>query len=953
VRRSRPRAVTTPQESALAAAPAAEPTAVIDDDEPLFATPAKPAEAETEEPAKQQVDASAEPAAEEKKPARRTRRTTKKTETAAPETASTEATQPIIEIPDEPGQEPSADTRSRSRRGRRTRAERGAASAVDQNVPTGPQVPPRGAYVVMHNGRPSLYIAGKRTVPMLFFGSMEDEKQARRTESQIQRAAKAGVHLHSTLIELICPIPPDDSVYEQVDQRLQAILKADSQAYLLPRFVFVPGDQWLTQYPNEMTVTTDGVGHDPSIASERFWFDAETALRLVIEHIRKSSYGERVVGYHLEKGEWFHPVDGGYDRSYANREGWRDWLRAKYHNSEVALRAAWFDSAAHFYTAEIPPMATGERREIAFFEPRKERRWIDFLEYTSDITATRLLSLAKAVKEATDGTCLVSMCYGYTWEFGHTFSGHLALQRILESPHVDLLCGPPTYRDRRPGGSGFFPSPVDSAALHGKYWFSEDDTKTHLANSGDLDDFNPRVDSAQGTETVHHRAMGLSLVHQTGIGWMDLWGEGWLDAQDIWNRIESFNLRYARQADRAATSPEVVVMVDERSLVHLQKNGGFVRRLLADQRDMLLRSGASIGFYLQSDVTAETFPTDARLYLFINPYRITAEQRAAVQDKLLSGGKTLVWMYAAGVCDDNGIPEESANDLIGMTVRQQSWNSEVGSRVIDTRHPITSDMRDKLVGPKERLNPSYFVDEPDGQVQVLAEYVGTGLPSIAVRETSAFRSVFVGEPTLTPDLLRGLLKAAKCHAFTRGGDEYVFARNGWLVVSALRDGTRTVTPPAGCALYDVTEGRLLSEDGTEARVYMRGRSTRLFFYGKLEEMQALGLPGADPGKVRPSEPAPEETPQPSEPETVTHPTAAAAGAEQAEPEVIWPEDDEPLGGAEAEDGAEETDGDESGEDADTSADPDAVRRRRRRRGGRGRGRRRPAAGGAAAGGGTE
>src|SRR2546421_6990422 len=173
---------------------------------------------------------------------------------------------------------------------------------------------------------------------------------------------------------------------------------------------------------------------------------------------------------------------------------------------------------------------------------------------------------------------------------------------------------------------------------------------------------------------------------------------------------------------RTAVSPDVVVLVDERSLFHVQKGGGFLKRLLQGQREAIQRAGASMAFYLQSDLTNPNFPTDAKIYIFLNPYRLPSEQREAIQEKLQNGGKTLVWMYAVGVCDERGNPDESAHELVGIALRQQSWNSEMGSRITDSRHPITNRIAEREYGVHERINPSFYVDDDEPGLVVLSEY---------------------------------------------------------------------------------------------------------------------------------------------------------------------------------------------------------------------------------------
>ena len=131
------------------------------------------------------------------------------------------------------------------------------------------------------------------------------------------------------------------------------LLDADPDGYIMPRLVFVPARGWKREYPTDISTYSDGTNGDPSLTSTRFWQEAERALEVLITHVGTQTYGERVFGYHLERGEWFQPADPGYDRSMANRDAFRDWLREKYKNSLILLRAAWWSFPTHAASVEL------------------------------------------------------------------------------------------------------------------------------------------------------------------------------------------------------------------------------------------------------------------------------------------------------------------------------------------------------------------------------------------------------------------------------------------------------------------------------------------------------------------------------------------------------------------------------------------------------------------------
>lgn len=731
-----------------------------------------------------------------------------------------------------------------------------------------------GAHLVTRHGCPEIHINGVVYPPILFFGNQEDEAAKRRVLSEVRRAAHAGVHLHSTLIELPCPITESSAALDEIDDRLRAVLDADPEGFVMPRILFVPAKGWKREYPTEIATYADGASGDPSITSDRFWQEAERSLTTLITHLREYEWGKRIFGYHLERGEWFQPADTGYDRSIANRDAFRDWLREKYKHNLTALRAAWYDGDVQFHTAEIPPVVKPNPQR-AFFETRRERRTIDFNEFTSESAARRIVALARTIKRASGNQALVSVCYGYTFEFGHPYSGHLALSQLLTAQAINLICGPPSYRDRKPGGAASFPAPIESPPLHGKLWLSEDDTKTYLAPAQqDPDDFNPRLGDRFATEQAQARAMGRALSSSTGVGFMDLWGEGWLDDDGLWSRIEAFQERYRafiKQRERART-PEVVALIDEKSLLHVQRGETFFRKLTNGLRDALQRAGISYGTYLQSDLLARDFPTTAKLYLFLTPYRLTSEQRAAIKEKLQNGGKTLAWLYAPGSCEERpsvgGVMEESASGIVGFTLHPQAWNSEIGSRVLEPHHVVTERLPGREIGTRERLNPSFYVEDADATV--LAEYQASGLPSLAVKDFRTWKSVFVGDPTLPLELLRGICRYAGVHLWTPQGDDITTVGHGWVTIHATRDGQRTVVLPEVTGLYDLTDSRLIADETREYRFFLRAGTTRAFCVGPTEQLHRLGLPnlslpGAGRSRIVLDMPAPPTTSAPIAP----------------------------------------------------------------------------------------
>src|SRR5204863_6190151 len=127
-----------------------------------------------------------------------------------------------------------------------------------------PPIPPRtidrtvGAHLIMRDGVPRITINSTAYPPVLFFGNMEGGRNQQRVLSEVRRAARSGVHLHSTLVELPCPLSEATHAVDEIDRAMRAILDADPDGYVMPRIVFVPARGWKREYPTDMTTYAEG-----------------------------------------------------------------------------------------------------------------------------------------------------------------------------------------------------------------------------------------------------------------------------------------------------------------------------------------------------------------------------------------------------------------------------------------------------------------------------------------------------------------------------------------------------------------------------------------------------------------------------------------------------------------------------------------------------------------------
>ncbi|MCW5937956.1 MAG: hypothetical protein KIT11_11695 [Fimbriimonadaceae bacterium] len=698
-------------------------------------------------------------------------------------------------------------------------------------------IPDDAARVVSRDGVP--VIVRHKTVfpPVCFFASAQDESHFATVLEEVKLASEQGIHLFSLLVELEVDRRASNDAVAAALYLVKKVSAVDPEAQILLRTVLVAPSGWEDRFPRARYLSEDGGVADPSICDDQFWEEAETCVRDFVAKVSKLDTGGNVLGLHLERGEWFISSANGYDTSIAAQEGFRTWLRHRYREDAVTLRASWFDGQVQFETVGVPEEQDLRRSEHAFVRTdRKARPWVDYHLYLSDSTCDRITQLAYTVKAASEGRYLVGVSYGYTFEWSHPHSGHLSLGKVLRSPDIDYIAGPPSYRNREPGGSAPFPGPIDSIALNGKLYISEEDFKTPISGRREPDDFNPVMKTPQALESVHWRGIGSALAHCAGICWMDTWGNGWLNSLGIWERAGRATTALTWRLAAPFEAPDVAVFIDERSLAYLIDPLAF-EALVQNVRESVLRSGLSVGFYLLSDLAhRENFP-DSKLYVFTNAWDIRPEVRSAIKTRLQRDGKVLFWMYAAGLFEGGRESLERVREVTGIALRPQPFNSKTGTTILNFRDPLCQGLPDKAMTAGGQLEPSYFAIPEDGRV--LGEYSATGLPSFVVRHFEEnWTSVFLGEPIVSPGLFRALGQLAGAHVWSFA-DDVVHVRPPFLTVHCTGTGLRTVALPEKWAAYSLNTGEWMPTESNSLHFHALDGASHSFVVGLRGEVEHL------------------------------------------------------------------------------------------------------------------
>jgi len=670
------------------------------------------------------------------------------------------------------------------------------------------------ARVVASLGGPRLEINGRAVAPLvLFVNPTSGDWQA--GLSTVRRAAAAGVDIVSFVDHnLPAAAPGREPDFASWDAKIDAILAANPRALLLPRFGLdnLPG-WWVEQHRDDLMLYDNGDRGLPSMASAAWEEAAGQSLVLLVRHL-EAKYGDHVLGYHpcgQHTGEWF------YDRSW----------EARLAGFEAPMQEA-FRRCVHDDTALVP--TAEERRALGdslFLDPIRQRRLIEFNTLQQAAMEQPLERFAHLIKRETGGRKLVVLFYGYIFELaglpaGPAASGHLALGRLLDCPDVDIVCSPVSYGDRQPGGMGAFMSLVDSVQLHGKLWLNEDDTRTYLSSP---DDPYGRAETLPQTLAVHDRNFAHIATRGAALWWMDLPGEGWLESSPIWDNCARLRRTYeAGMRSPRPYRPEVAVVVDEASLLHLAYGVQVSAPALSGFRQELYRMGAPLGFYLLSDVIAGKVPWP-KLYIFLDAFALDDAQRRALLKQVRRPGKTALWVYAPGFVAGDRTGADLVSDLVGMTVTAESAPIPATAAIGKEARAALPGVRLQEFGPDAAYAPLFAVTDP--QAWPLAHYTANGQVAAALKEQGGWQSVFLGPPRATASLLRAIARRAGVHIYL-ASDDIVAAGNSLVSVHATASGSKTLVLPEAGSLTDVHTGQVVLRRGRQYRFSMEAGETRLF-----------------------------------------------------------------------------------------------------------------------------
>lgn len=602
-----------------------------------------------------------------------------------------------------------------------------------------------------------------------------------------------------------------ESRWKAVDRQFERYWSLDPGASVAPRILLEPyinlGD-W-----TKSAAVMNGRGEPSeqvSISSPVFLTNAKEVLRSLVRHMESGENADHVWAYYLagqETGEWipWNYRTQGIDYSEVSREGFRNWLCGHY-SSDEAFAISWGREGSLRKEAALPVDASGrfpmhplppDRSIEAFYDLPEEQDWVDYSEYASDLNVRWIQELSEVVHG--ESVKPVLTFYGYVFELPGSMCGHLKAGKLLREGRVRFLGGPIAYWpyvQRLSGGVGGPMGAVDSMALHGVTWMTEDDTKTHASMPGikvptwywdERDPTHRALKNAGETNNLHRRNLAFSAFHGTSTWWMDLIAAGWFSDQSTWDLWAGRFGRDLRDIHKEAVpySPTLAVIVDEESRLYEKWVYSGFEEVYPTLRNAVMACGASVGFYYLDDFL-EGRVSGCSAYLFVNAWRLSEKRLKELHSRLANEKATVIWQYAPGYLNPESGGVTGMKTVSGFEVA--SDGGRLGSKGVGTCEGLT-------FGGKNPITPRILIQDPASRP--LARYL-SGEVSGAEKLVDGRKTVLIADIGWTSELVHRLLgdmASTDRPAVVQRSEKALF-------VYAVQEGKIRIQAPAGKVFED-------------------------------------------------------------------------------------------------------------------------------------------------------
>lgn len=618
------------------------------------------------------------------------------------------------------------------------------------------------AKLVRENGKLAISVDGKILHDLSF-------KSFRPTKNNVSDFYEAGVrlfHVYCSGLKSGSDIPYSlygetwfgDGIYnfESLDKQFEMFLESapGEDAYFILNIHLDSRGWWHEENPGRPSSFT----HLSQVAADEKWRkDTAEYLKACLRHCEEK-YGNKIIAYYLLGGyttEWFSDFD--FEETHPIK---LDAFR-KYLGDENALIPE--------KERLVKPIPT------LFLDTDTDNDIVEYRKFHNELIVDTVLYYAKAAQEILNHNKLVGVFFGYILELRGARlwdAGHIAFDKLYSSEDIDLLATPSSYQFRSyeaPSASMLLSDTLD---LHDKMYFISFDhmnynVKKLIGNPKRLtddSDLEIAISKLTGTfkrndfyEDAKHTidAMQREFMHRTyrrvGMWWFDMF-EGWYYDDALMAGIKSIvDVSKSVNHKEVTSGSEIAVFVSADSMYYVNKNSLANVFFITDQRLGLAHMGAPYDIFSTADLT-KVDSNKYKMYVFLNAFSLTKENRDYINNVLKKDGKTLVF---AGPCDyigEDGVSTKRMEDMLGMKLElMEEKEKQISYDGITYGHTI-------------HYEPMFSVK--DGSAEKIASFAECGKTGVAVKKEKDYSVYYSALGNIHASLLHRIAKDAGVHLYT-------------------------------------------------------------------------------------------------------------------------------------------------------------------------------------------
>lgn len=607
--------------------------------------------------------------------------------------------------------------------------------------------------------------------------------------------------------------------------QLKGVLNACPDAAIFLRFHVNPPKWWQRLNPRENTLYADTTAKPDidfglqriieddeetpvrtSLASAKWQQQAGEKLKTFLQQLQTIPEAKAIAGIQVAGGvygEWHQWgfIENEPDISQPMLIYFRQWLQQKY-TSDKKLQLAWNDTAVNFATISFPTLIERKTTRAGIFRnPVYEQKTIDYYEALNSCVADDILFFCQLIKDHWPRPIITGAFYGYFYSvFGREATGgHLAVEKLLNSPAIDFLSGPAAYYpDAVETGDAYRSrSLVNSAILHKKLWLDEMDQQTPLLA---LKDTAFKTSLAKSIATVR-RNMMYSFTHGTGFWFYDFGPSGfnggkrlndhgsygWWDEPSLMKEIKKLKTTFeASLAQPFASDADVLLVQDTKTFYYTgsAKAQSYLSHWANNWiPSAFFKTGAIHDVINIADLDKVNI-NQYKVVVFVNTWVLNDAQKKLLKDKIAANKRSMVWIYAPGYSNEKSLSKNFIEEVTQIKMQELTLSDAV---TIEMDSAITPNNNFNVWN--NAINPLFIAN--DDKAIVLGKINGSSNAGFVKKQLTNHTSWFASIPMADVALWKYIFKQSGAHIYDDAGD-VLYSGNGVLTIHTGKGGQRTI-----------------------------------------------------------------------------------------------------------------------------------------------------------------